>query len=132
MVFFEKPGCAGNARQKKMLLDAGVMLAVRDMLSTAWTPEELAEFFEGKSVSECFNENAPDIKSGRINPARLEKDEAVAMMIADPILIKRPLIRYRSEAILGFDLVRLGRLIPRLVGPAAVDPGTCRVDDGCA
>ena len=35
VIFWEKPGCAGNARQKALLAAAGHRLKVRDLLATA-------------------------------------------------------------------------------------------------
>ena len=45
LIFYEKPGCANNARQKRLLLDAGHELVVRDLLSEPWTAQRLQEFF---------------------------------------------------------------------------------------
>ncbi len=70
MLFYEKPGCAGNTRQKQQLLRAGIDLDVRDLLTTPWEKESLLPFLEGKSVAEWFNPNAPDVKSGA-NPEPL-------------------------------------------------------------
>jgi arsenate reductase (glutaredoxin) len=54
-----------------------------------------------------MNHTAPAIKKGQIVPANLQYDEAVALMIEDPILIKRPLIRVDGLAIQGFMDERL-------------------------
>ena len=37
IVFYEKPGCAGNARQKKLLKQCGYELDVKDMLNQQWS-----------------------------------------------------------------------------------------------
>ena len=62
ILFYEKPGCANNARQKRLLLDAGHELIVCDLLATRWTAEELRAFFGGRPVSEWFNRAAPRVK----------------------------------------------------------------------
>lgn len=54
-----------------------------------------------------MNYTAPAIKTGQIVPANLHYDEAVARMIEDPILIKRPLIRVDGLSIQGFMDERL-------------------------
>lgn len=41
-IFWEKPGCQGNARQKEILLASGHELDVRDLLTEPWTESCLA------------------------------------------------------------------------------------------
>ncbi len=130
MTFYEKPGCQGNVRQKKMLMEAGITLVVKDMLSEPWEREGLMEFFKEAPVREWFNPFAPQIKSGEVDPASLSEEEALAMMIDAPILIKRPLMRYRDEHFLGFDLEKLKDFFPELAGETK-NPGTCSSSDGC-
>ena len=52
VIFYEKPGCQGNARQKKMLMDAGVTLVVRDMFGETWKSESLMGFFKNASFKQ--------------------------------------------------------------------------------
>ena len=130
IIFYEKPGCQGNARQKKMLMDAGITLVVRDMLSESWDKRSLMEFFKEAPVAEWFNPFAPQIKSGEVDPVSLSADEAVARMTAEPILIKRPLMCYKDETFLGFDLEKLKGFFPALAGERN-NPGTCSGSDSC-
>jgi nitrogenase-associated protein len=103
VVFYEKPGCVNNSKQKRLLIDAGHLLECRDLLAQPWTRESLLEFFDQISVSMWFNNSAPDIKSGLIDPSALSKDMALALMIKNPILIRRPLMRVGNEYRIGFD-----------------------------
>lgn len=103
LIFYEKPGCASNARQKRLLLDAGHELVVRDLLAEPWTAERLREFFGELPVSDWFNRAAPQVKSGEIDPARVEADAAISMMLANPLLIRRPLIETAHWKLTGFD-----------------------------
>ncbi len=41
LIFYEKPGCIGNARQKALLEQEGFALDVRSLLATPWTPDTL-------------------------------------------------------------------------------------------
>ncbi len=105
VVFYEKPGCINNTRQKKLLLDAGHDVDCRDLLAEAWQAETLRPFFDHMSVTMWFNTTAPDIQSGRIDPSRLSEDRALKLMIENPILIRRPLMRVGNEYRVGFDTV---------------------------
>lgn len=103
IVFYEKPGCINNIKQKKLLREAGHHVDVRNLLTQSWTREVLREFFGAMPVVEWFNSSAPDIKSGRIEPAILDEVSALDLMIDNPILIRRPLMRVANECRVGFD-----------------------------
>jgi len=107
IIFYEKPGCSNNTRQKAMLSAAGHELDVRSLLTEAWTPELLRSFFGGKPVEAWFNKAAPKVKSGEINPAAVEAETALAMMIAEPILIRRPLMEAGGRRNVGFDPIEV-------------------------
>ena len=88
VVFYEKPGCATNARQKQMLADAGHQLEVRNLLTERWTAQSLLPFLAGQPVSLWFNRAAPRVKSGEVDPAACDAETALLMLLADPLLIR--------------------------------------------
>ncbi|NTU58779.1 MAG: arsenate reductase family protein [Chlorobiaceae bacterium] len=111
ITFYEKPGCENNRRQKEWLELAGHTLDVVDILSHPWEKEELRAFLGEKTVYECFNPAAPDIKNGRIDPGILSKEEAIDMMVKNPLLIRRPLMKIGVRRIQGFDPAQLRSII---------------------
>lgn len=103
ITFYEKPGCSGNARQKKILEAAGHRVEARDLLATPWTRMELRSFFEGRPVAEWFNRNSPAVKSGEIVPEECDEATALALLQRHPLLIRRPLLEVDGERKAGFD-----------------------------
>src|SRR6516165_3378843 len=103
VLFWEKPGCANNARQKALLSASGHELDVRNLLTEAWTAPALQRFFGSKPVAAWFNPASPRVKSGEIRPDAVSGAEALAMMIADPVLIRRPLMQVADRCESGFD-----------------------------
>lgn len=103
VTFFEKAGCAGNARQKALLAASGHEVLARDLRHKAWTNLALLEFFIGLPVAQWFNPAAPAIKSGEIVPAELDEPTALALMRDNPLLIRRPLLQVGEERRVGFD-----------------------------
>jgi len=103
VIFYEKPGCGGNARQKALLAASGHRLDVRSLLSEAWTAEELRRYFGARPVAEWFNTASPRVKSGEVDPAACTEAEALRLMLADPLLIRRPLMRVGDRREVGFD-----------------------------
>lgn len=104
VIFWEKPGCAGNARQEALLVASGHVLEIRNLLTEEWTVHELARFFEGLDIQDCINRNAPAIKSGTLNPRELTRDAVLLLMTRQPLLIRRPLMQVGEERRVGFEL----------------------------
>ncbi|NTW68903.1 MAG: arsenate reductase family protein [Chlorobiaceae bacterium] len=111
ILFYEKPGCQNNTRQKALLEHSGHSVDALNLLEHPWTKEELEEYFGKKPVAECFNVAAPRIKSGEVNPLLFTKEEAITLMIKEPLLIKRPLMKIGSRYFQGFDIDELKKLI---------------------
>ena len=105
--FYEKPGCIGNAKQKSLLRAAGHILRVHNLLAEPWTPDKLRPFFGKRSVETWFNPTAPPIRAGEVNPSEVSASEALALMVKEPILIRRPLLRVEEHCTAGFDLAEL-------------------------
>ncbi len=132
VVFFEKPGCLTNARQKALLEGHGCKLTVRNLLAEPWTESRLYDFLGGRPVAEWFNPNAPRIKSGEIDPFRQDRASAMALLLQDPLLIRRPLLDTEFGKTAGFDDVTL---LARLGVSAEIDEKSqrcARPDDSAA
>ncbi len=133
VVFYEKPGCINNTRQKKLLRGLGHELIERDLLTEMWTVGRLAEFFDGMPLAEWFNPSAPSIKSGSIDPGSLSEKAALALMVKEPLLIRRPLMDTPFGLSVGFDDGPVLRALGVQLEPD-VDLQTCvrtDIDQGC-
>ncbi len=104
IIFWEKPGCKGNSRQKEILLASGHELIVRDLLTENWSEESLAHFFGDRPVSDWFNITNPRVKSGELIPSEIVAAEALKMMVVEPLLIVRPLMQVGEQRLSGFDV----------------------------
>lgn len=103
VIFFEKPGCANNARQKLWLGNAGHKVDARSLLTEPWTRESLRSFFGNHPVAQWFNRAAPRVKSGEIVPENIDADTALTLMLTEPLLIRRPLMEANGRREVGFD-----------------------------
>ncbi|MFI3118421.1 MAG: ArsC/Spx/MgsR family protein [Methylococcaceae bacterium] len=101
--FYEKPGCINNTRQKKLLAAAGHEVVALNLLTEAWQPDRLRPFFGKLAVRNWFNYSAPAIKHGEIDPENLTEPEALALMLKNPLLIRRPLMQVGDSLMAGFD-----------------------------
>jgi len=103
ITFYEKPGCGNNTKQKVLLAAAGHEVIARNLLTEPWTQERLLAFFGERPVTEWFNRAAPRVKSGEVIPELLDEPEALKLMLADPLLIRRPLMEADVRKEVGFD-----------------------------
>lgn len=129
LVFFEKPGCGGNARQRAALIAAGHTLEQRNLLTAHWTAQSLLAFLAPLPVPDWFNRAAPRIKSGEVQPDMLERDAALALLMAEPLLIRRPLMQRTDNGTrhVGFDTAA----VDAWVG-LGTNPASPRTLEGCA
>lgn len=103
VLFFEKPGCINNTRQKQLLEASGHRVEARNLLAEPWDQSRLRGFFGSRPVADWFNRAAPRVKSGEVRPEALTAEAALAMMVADPLLIRRPLMQVGERRECGFD-----------------------------
>lgn len=121
VMFYRKPGCGTNARQIRALEAAGHTVVARDLLTQPWRADDLRAFFGDTPVGTWFNPAAPRIKSGAVKPAEVDADDAISLMLADPLLLRRPLIEVDGDRCAGFD----GALVAALLGGARDDLEGC-------
>ncbi|OKO84285.1 ArsC/Spx/MgsR family protein [Bradyrhizobium sp. NAS96.2] len=117
IIFYQKPGCATNARQINALTAAGHHVIAKDILKEPWRTEELRSFFGLTPIVSWFNPSAPRVKSGEVNPGAIDAAGALALMLGDPLLIRRPLIDADGARCAGFDR----EPVPSLLGRIAQD-----------
>jgi nitrogenase-associated protein len=103
VTFYEKPGCVNNTRQKTLLAAAGHQVVALNLLTEIWQPERLRTFFGKLTVRDWFNYSAPAIKLGEIEPENLTEQQALALMLGNPLLIRRPLMQVGDSFMAGFD-----------------------------
>jgi nitrogenase-associated protein len=134
VVFYQKPGCGTNARQKRALESAGHIVIAKSLLAEPWTAERLRGFFGSTAVASWFNPAAPRVKSGEIDPEAVDATTALALMLDDPILVRRPLVETDGEKCAGFDREPVVSLLGKQAGPvdlqgcAREQAGTLRSD----
>lgn len=126
--FYQKPGCATNARQIRALEAAGHSVIAKSLLTEPWTAERLRCFFGETPVASWFNPAAPRVKSGEIDPNANDAETALTLMLADPLLIRRPLIEANGSRCAGFDREPVVSLLGQ--GPRADLEGCSREATG--
>ena len=104
ILFYEKPGCINNARQKALLEAAGHEVIAFNLLTEDWTTSRLQQFLGRRPVTEWFNRSSPQVKSGEIMPEHLNRQTAIQLMVENPLLIRRPLMQVGERCEIGFEI----------------------------
>jgi nitrogenase-associated protein len=128
--FFEKPGCRNNTRQKAILEASGHQVEARNLLTEPWTAATLRPFFGDKPVAEWFNRAAPKVRDGEISPEAQTETSALALMLAEPLLIRRPLMEADGRKEVGFDQEKVAAWIGLGDNDAPIRETCPRTDHG--
>lgn len=129
VVFYEKPGCSGNARQKALLEASGHTVIAKSIVAERWTRTNLLGFLESLPVPEWFNANAPQVKSGEIVPESFDAfdaDTALGLLLTDPLLIRRPLLEVDGVRRAGFEVESIREWIGLSAVAGEVGCAACR------
>lgn len=129
IVFYEKPGCGNNTKQKLALSRSGHDVVALDIRAQAWTPETLRPFFGDLPVALWFNRAAPRVKSGAVVPELMEADDALAQMCLDPLLIRRPLMECDGRRMAGFDEAEVNAWVGLVPAGQPMSEACPRTDD---
>jgi nitrogenase-associated protein len=124
IMFWGKAGCAGNASQLAVLRASGHAVEVRDLRAEFWTVARLRPFFGDRPVAAWFNQSAAKVKRGEIRPETLSEAEALALLIAEPLLIRRPLLACEDRVSCGFDPAEIAAWV-------GLNDGSPLVGEGC-
>lgn len=111
ILFYEKPGCINNTKQKMLLQEAGYEVEARNLLTEPWSRERLAPFFVGLPVAQWFNRSAPKVTSGEIVPEQIDEEGAWELLLQEPLLIRRPLIHIGSHYLVGFEEEKVNQVL---------------------
>ena len=113
-----------------MLVAAGHCLEVKDLLQEEWNKEELRRYFVNRPVAQWFNQSAPQVKSGEVLPDKLTEEEAITLMLTNPLLIRRPLMNVGNKFMAGFDALTVDNWIGLQQVDVDVDVETCTRTSG--
>jgi len=130
IIFYEKPGCVGNDKQKKLLLANGIHFETKSILDTKWDKNTLSLFFKDLKNKDIINQFAPQIKTKELDISQISKEELINLMCKNPILIKRPLLEIGDDKICGFNLKKINTLLASKIS-ADSNISTCQKGDSC-
>ena len=104
VTFYEKPGCKGNLRQKTLLAAAGHTVQAKSLKTEAWTTDRLLAFLGKLPVSAVVQPGCAGDQVRRDRAGKHRFRARAAMLLDNPLLIRRPLMEVGDERRVGFDI----------------------------
>ncbi len=86
----------------------------RDFFKEPLTEAELRGLAEGGKMSDIFSWKSPSFKALGINADDLDEDRMVELVLKDPRLLRRPLVRIGTHILVGSNLKELERAVREL------------------
>ena len=73
----------------------------RDFFKETFSEAELREVLGDRPIRDVFSFRSPSFKAMGLDPDGLTDDDLVGLMLQEPRLIRRPLVRLGGELIVG-------------------------------
>lgn len=73
----------------------------RDFFKETFSEAELREVLGDRSIRDVFSFRSPSFKAMGLDPDGLTDDDLIGLMLQEPRLIRRPLVRLGGELIVG-------------------------------
>jgi arsenate reductase-like glutaredoxin family protein len=83
----------------------------RDFFKNPFSRAEIEELLQGRPASEMFNFRSPSFRKTGLKKEELGGDQLIEMMLEEPRLVRRPVVRVDGKVHFGADMSILATLI---------------------
>lgn len=110
-VLWMKSSCTTCRNAKAKLAELGVEVEIRDYFKRPLEAGELERLLP-LDPAPMLGTKSPKYKELCLKDRQLTKAEAIALMVQDNNLLKRPILVHPRGVIIGFDSVAYEKLVP--------------------
>ena len=96
---------------KEFLSQKKVEIKERDFFKNPFTRAEIEDLLRGKAASEMFNYRSPSFKQLGLDKDKLSNNELIDLMLKEPRLVRRPVVRIGDKVYFSADKKTLEGLI---------------------
>jgi arsenate reductase-like glutaredoxin family protein len=75
----------------------------RDFFKTSFTRAEIEQLLQGKPASEMFNFRSPSFSKLGLERDKLSNQDLIELMLKEPRLVRRPVVRIGDKVYFGAD-----------------------------
>jgi arsenate reductase-like glutaredoxin family protein len=83
----------------------------RDFFKNPFSRAEMEDLLRGKAASEMFNYRSPSFKQLGLDKDKLSNNELIDLMLKEPRLIRRPVVRIGEKVYFSADAKALENII---------------------
>ena len=87
-----------------MLLQNGLELEERDFFKEPFSQEEIQELASDVGIAQLFARRSPSLKKMGLADQDLSSEQMVSLMLQEPRLVRRPLVRIGGQLLVGANL----------------------------
>ena len=98
-------------KAKEFLSQKNVEINERDFFKNLFNREEIEELLQGRPASEMFNFRSPSFKKLGMEREKLSDNELIDLMLKEPRLVRRPVVRIGDKVHFNADKSVLESLI---------------------
>ena len=98
-------------KAKEFLSQKNVEINERDFFNNPFNQSEIEELLQGKPASEMFNFRSPSFKQLGLERDKLSDKESIDLMLKEPRLVRRPVVRIDGKVYFSADKSVLENLI---------------------
>jgi len=98
---------------KASLSQERVDLDERDFFQDPFTEAELRELLGSTPASDVFSYRSPSVKKMGLKTDELSEDDLIRLMLEEPRLIRRPLIKVGDRVLVGTDKKAMAEVFPQ-------------------
>ncbi|MFN0072474.1 MAG: arsenate reductase family protein [Chloroflexota bacterium] len=89
---------------REFLVQKNPNVQERDYFFQRFTRDELVELLGARGPSELFSFKSPTAKAQGITPGSRTDDELLDLMVQEPRLIRRPILKRGDTLLIGFNV----------------------------
>jgi arsenate reductase len=101
VTIYHNPRCATSRKALALLRDSGIEPAIVEYLKTPPSAAELKRILGRLGLTAAKLLRKKEAAAAGIDPRALSEDALIAAMVANPIVIERPIVVAGSKAALG-------------------------------
>lgn len=111
--FYTYPSCTSCRKTKAWLNQHGISYEERHMFRTPPTVEELKEMFQltMNGTDDLLSKRSQTFKSLNVNLEDLTFNQLIELLSEEPKLLRRPIIKYKDQLIVGYNKEALETLL---------------------
>jgi regulatory protein spx len=95
--------CNTCRKAKEFLSQKNVEIDERDFFKVPFSRAEIEELLQGEPTSEMFSFRSPSFKSLGLEKDKLGDRELIDLMLKEPRLVRRPVVRLDGKVYFGAD-----------------------------